>query len=253
MDTQEKKSFSHYMRVLHRDIGFFAIGLVIIYALSGIALVYRESSFFKVNRDVVKTVSPGLDTNAVSREFSTLAREQGGGGHEGGGRPQLSGGGEQGNRSQFNRGNEEGDSRPQLNDSQNSQGSGRPEVNNNVSAQEGAGRPEFNGGGRGRMRGARVIKEEGDIVYFDKGTYNKVTGELKMTVSEIVFPINKMIDLHKAGTRSISHWFIAAFAIVLIFLAVSSFWMFRKNHPNFKRGLLIAAAGIIFSVIMFFI
>lgn len=253
MNTQEKKSFSYYMRVLHRDIGFFAIGLVIIYALSGIALVYRESSLFKVNKEVVKTVSPGLDTNGVSREFATLIREQGGKGREGGGRPQFNGEGGQENRSRFNRGNEESGTTPQFNDSQTNQGNGRPEMNGNISAQERTGRPEFNGNERGRMRGVRMIKEEGDIVYFDKGTYNKATGELKMTVSEIAFPINKMIELHKAGTRSISHWFIAAFAVVLIFLGISSFWMFRKNHPNFKRGLIIATAGIIFSVIMFFV
>jgi|GEM_PF-391858 len=250
METNEKKSFSYYMRVLHRDIGFFAIGLVIIYALSGIALVYRESSFFKVNNEVVKTISPGLDTSAVSLQFAALSR---GGGREGGGGPQLNGGNGQGNRPQFNQGNEEGNFRPQFNGSQAEQGGGRPEMNGSMPAQEGAGRPEFNGGGRGRMRSARVVKIDGDIIFFDKGTYNKATGELKTTVSEIVFPINKMIELHKAGTRSISHWFIAAFAIILIFLAVSSFWMFKKNHPNFKRGFILAAAGIIFSVILFFI
>lgn len=32
METREKKSIQYYMRSLHRDIGFFAIGLTLIFA-----------------------------------------------------------------------------------------------------------------------------------------------------------------------------------------------------------------------------
>ena len=45
----EKKSLNQLMRAWHRDIGFFIIGLVIIYALSGIALIFRDTDFLKHN------------------------------------------------------------------------------------------------------------------------------------------------------------------------------------------------------------
>jgi len=44
-----KKSINYYMRVLHRDIGFFIAGLLIIYALSGIVMIYRDTSYFYGN------------------------------------------------------------------------------------------------------------------------------------------------------------------------------------------------------------
>jgi hypothetical protein len=36
-----KKSFQHYVRSLHRDLGFITIGLVVVYSLSGIILIHR--------------------------------------------------------------------------------------------------------------------------------------------------------------------------------------------------------------------
>lgn len=220
MNSNEKKSFSYYMRCLHRDIGFFTIGLVVIYSLSGIVLIYRDSSLFKVDKEVVKQLSVGLETSAISREAGNIGRGPSGG------RPESGGTREEGAASRE------------------SGGEGR--------APDGINREE--GSGRGmRMRGLSVVKEEGDMVYFDKGTYNRATGEFKTIVSEVVFPINKMVELHKAGTRSTSHWFITAFAAILIFLAVSSFWMFRKGNPNFKRGLLFSGAGVLLSVILFFV
>ena len=43
MEEQEKKSINHFVRSLHRDIGFFVIGLTIIYSISGIVLTYRDT------------------------------------------------------------------------------------------------------------------------------------------------------------------------------------------------------------------
>lgn len=36
------KNIQHYMRVLHRDIGFFVIALTVIYCVSGIILTYEK-------------------------------------------------------------------------------------------------------------------------------------------------------------------------------------------------------------------
>ncbi len=45
MENKEKKSINQTIRILHRNIGFFILGFVLIYALSGITLIYRDSDF----------------------------------------------------------------------------------------------------------------------------------------------------------------------------------------------------------------
>jgi hypothetical protein len=45
------KNMRYYMRFLHNNIGFFIVGLVIIYSLSGLLQVYRDTNFLK--HDVV--------------------------------------------------------------------------------------------------------------------------------------------------------------------------------------------------------
>ncbi len=42
MEPKKSKSFNYYMRTLHRDIGFFAFGLIVIYILSGIVLFPQQ-------------------------------------------------------------------------------------------------------------------------------------------------------------------------------------------------------------------
>lgn len=42
------KSFNHTMRSLHRDLGYFAIGLTLLYSLTGIILSGRSLSWFEV-------------------------------------------------------------------------------------------------------------------------------------------------------------------------------------------------------------
>lgn len=51
METQKKKqNIYHIMRVLHRDIGFLTIGLTLVYALSGILLIYRNTDLLKTEK-----------------------------------------------------------------------------------------------------------------------------------------------------------------------------------------------------------
>jgi hypothetical protein len=60
MDQKEKKSNSQFVRALHRDMGFFVVGLVIIYALSGIVLIYRDTGFLARDVQVEKKLPPGI-------------------------------------------------------------------------------------------------------------------------------------------------------------------------------------------------
>ncbi|MEG1616518.1 MAG: hypothetical protein RR202_01690 [Bacteroidales bacterium] len=54
------KPVRHYMRALHRDLGFFAIGLTLIYALSGILLMFRGTDFLKKETTIEKTLSSDM-------------------------------------------------------------------------------------------------------------------------------------------------------------------------------------------------
>lgn len=45
--NSKKKNLRWYMRYLHNKIGFFIVGLVIIYSLSGMLQTYRDTKIWK--------------------------------------------------------------------------------------------------------------------------------------------------------------------------------------------------------------
>lgn len=61
------KTLAYTMRVLHRDIGFLMIGLTLVFALSGILLVYRSTGFMKSETQVTRTLAPALSIDDVGR------------------------------------------------------------------------------------------------------------------------------------------------------------------------------------------
>ncbi len=170
MEEKKKKTFRQLMRSLHRDIGFLMIGITLIYALSGIVLVYRDTNFLKRERQIEKQLDPNLETDQLGQAL--------------------------------------------------------------------------------RMRMFKVEKTEGDIVYFGNGTYNKSTGLAKYSVTSLPAFLNKINGLHKTTSRGKTHWFTTVFGVLLIFLAISSFWMFKAGSKSFKRGLLFSAIGLLAAVIM---
>lgn len=168
-----KKTINYYMRVLHRDIGFFIAGLIIVYALSGIVLIYRDTEFLKSETKVEKTLTPNMEPAKVGEAL--------------------------------------------------------------------------------RLKGFAVTKTEGEIISFKEGTYNTVTGIAVYTSKDIIYPFNKLISLHKAVSKNPTHWFNLLFGVLLLFMAISSFWMFKPENKNFKRGLYFAGAGIVFVIILLLI
>lgn len=62
-----KTSFSSLMRALHRDIGFLVIGLTLVYSISGILLIYRDSDFLKSTKTVEKIIKPNLKIDEIGR------------------------------------------------------------------------------------------------------------------------------------------------------------------------------------------
>jgi uncharacterized iron-regulated membrane protein len=61
------KPLSTYMRILHRYIGFFLAGIMAVYAISGIVLIFRETDFLKQEKQVVKTVKPGAKIDELGK------------------------------------------------------------------------------------------------------------------------------------------------------------------------------------------
>lgn len=170
MKAKEKKSFRYYMRALHRDIGFFMIGLIVVYSISGITLIYRDTGFLKHETRKEVKLQPGIDAKGLGNAL--------------------------------------------------------------------------------HMRFFEVVKEEGGIIYFQGGTYDQATGIAIYTEKELPAWLSKLDNLHKISSQSIAHWFSALFGILLLFLALSSFWMFKPASKLFRRGIWFAGTGILLAVVL---
>jgi hypothetical protein len=170
MEQKAKKSAQNYMRSLHRNIGFFMVGLVIIYSLSGVVLIYRDTNFLKHETLMEKKLSPGMQESDLGRAL--------------------------------------------------------------------------------QIRDFKIEKSEGEIIYFQKGNYNKVTGVATWSTMELPGWFNEFSELHKTSSRNFAHWFTTIFGILLLFMALSSFWMFKRGTKFFRRGILMAGMGILAAALL---
>ncbi len=161
------------MRNLHRDIGFLMIGLTLIYVLSGILLIYRDSDFFKFEQTIENKLVPDLNAQDLGREL--------------------------------------------------------------------------------HMRRFRVENETNDSIYFANGYYVKSTGFVHYTQVSHPELFNKMNSLHKRASRDSRHWFSIVYAILLGFLAISSFWMFKPSSSKFKRGMILSGIGLILALVLIYL
>lgn len=55
------------MRIVHRYLGFFLIGVMIMYAVSGIVLIFRETDTFKVEEIVEMKLQPELKSSELGK------------------------------------------------------------------------------------------------------------------------------------------------------------------------------------------
>ena len=104
-----------------------------------------------------------------------------------------------------------------------------------------------------QRRGFKADKAEGDLVYFDGGTYNKATGEASYTQKKLPLVLEKMNKLHKMHSGNPLFWLGIFFGIALLFFSVSAFFMFRPSAPVYKKGLYFAGAGFLLTVILLFV
>ncbi len=53
------------MRIYHRYLGFFLAGIMAIYSISGVIMIFRETSFLKKEVHKVMTVAPNLKNEEI--------------------------------------------------------------------------------------------------------------------------------------------------------------------------------------------
>jgi hypothetical protein len=178
MENKPKTTVRSVMRALHRDLGFLVIAMLVVHAVSGIDLVYRDRdlSFLRKDKPQEMKLPPDIRPEDLKDQFIFK-----------------------------------------------------------------------------RMRNFRITGVENNIVSFTGGSYNSTTGDTRYTRKESVFPFNKFIKIHKAMSRQATHVINVLFGIAMLFLAVSSFWMFRPGHKCFTRGIWFTLAGTVITVILIFI
>lgn len=161
------------MRVLHRYLGYFLAGIMAMYAISGVILIYRDTDFLKSEQVFEEQHKPNIPNEKLAEEL--------------------------------------------------------------------------------RFRRLKVEKEEGDMVYFQDGDYNRATGVTHIRSMELPYVLDKMTHLHKASTEDPLYYLNIFFGCSLLFFVISAFWMYMPKTPIFKRGLLFSLAGVILTLVLLFV
>jgi hypothetical protein len=161
------------MRVYHRYLGYFLAGIMAIYSISGIVLIFRETDFLKKEKLNTRQLKPDLKIEELGKEL--------------------------------------------------------------------------------RIRDIKIDTENGSIVSFKQGTYDKATGLANYTSKELPYLLDKLTKLHKANTKQPLYYLNIFFGLSLLFFVVSSFWMFLPKTTIFKKGLYFTFAGLILTLILIFL
>lgn len=65
----KQREFSNKMRTYHRYLGFFLAGIMAMYSISGIVLIFRDTDFLKQETLYEKKLEPGLNAETVGKEI----------------------------------------------------------------------------------------------------------------------------------------------------------------------------------------
>ncbi len=66
---ESKRPLRTNMRIWHRYIGYFLAGIMAVYALSGLVLIFRDTDFLKQQKHMEKKLVPSLPADAVGKEI----------------------------------------------------------------------------------------------------------------------------------------------------------------------------------------
>ncbi|HMU45911.1 MAG TPA: PepSY domain-containing protein [Chitinophagaceae bacterium] len=168
-----KTTWHNQMRIWHRYLGFFLAGIMAVYALSGIVMIFRSTDFLKREETVKQQLKPNMSAEELGQKI--------------------------------------------------------------------------------RIRDLKFGSENGDVLSFKTGTYNKATGDVEYIVKSWPKAIDKLTQLHKANTKSPLFYLNIFFGVSLFFFVLSSFWMFMPGTTIFRKGLYFVLAGVVLTLIMLFV
>lgn len=60
MKENKQNNLMKQMRIWHRYLGFFLAGIMAVYALSGVLLIFRDTPLLRQEKEVVRQLSPNL-------------------------------------------------------------------------------------------------------------------------------------------------------------------------------------------------
>lgn len=66
---KKQRELSNKIRTYHRYLGFFLAGIMAVYAISGIVLIFRDTDFLKKEYQQEKQLEPGLTAQRVGQEI----------------------------------------------------------------------------------------------------------------------------------------------------------------------------------------
>ena len=62
-----RSTLHNNMRIWHRYLGFFLAGIMAVYALSGIVLIFRDTNFLKQKKTITKQLLPDLSPEELGK------------------------------------------------------------------------------------------------------------------------------------------------------------------------------------------
>jgi len=63
------KDTKSFMRITHRYLGYFAAGIMAVYALSGVLLIYRDTNFLKKENKTEIVLKPNMTEKELAKEI----------------------------------------------------------------------------------------------------------------------------------------------------------------------------------------
>ena len=98
-----------------------------------------------------------------------------------------------------------------------------------------------------------MIREDGDVLILNDGTYNRKTGVAVIKRMQLPFVLEKMEKLHKATTNSPLFFLNIFFGASLLFFVLSAFWMYTPKMSKFKKGLYFSIVGFVLTLLVVFL
>ena len=69
------KDKKNYFRIIHRYLGFYLAGIMAVYSISGVSLIFRKTDAFKKVEKITQTLSPNLNINELAFRLKIKNKE----------------------------------------------------------------------------------------------------------------------------------------------------------------------------------